>query len=457
MGAWIGSPMSRFGLATGYIYRPSPEPSTIFNVMDYDAVGDGITDDSAAINTANDLADVGDTVYFPPGIYKHANGLVFRDGVSYLGAGIYQQQSPNGGTWLKCSVTWGSHVTVKDMLIGSNDAGATTKFTPVKRGDSAAGSDTNANGSHSVLFNFVRFKGGSDSGAHLIELAGNCSSNSSGGWAGSIRTIDMYDTEWRDCEFERPQDGTTEVAGLPIAGCGSILSIWHDCRSGGAQIHDLTFRRCHFGVKNSRAGLSGNARYGIGNTLLFQPGPPEHSIGGPRPSDETMVLPANADAVYGWGPDWDSDIVDHGMYGITFEDCVVEWANWVGFNPCDYARSYSIWRWNDLNRPGSETTAMSGVSSAAAGWGNPPGSHWVDIPAEMWIRNVTTTRCYFKTTTRYELGYDSVNLASVGVVPKEYGEDASDTGTFTNDDRPHTAIFTSDWTSAYTVSPFDPA
>ena len=40
-----------------------------FNVRNYGAVGDGVTDDRAAIHAARDAAGVGGTLYFPPGTY----------------------------------------------------------------------------------------------------------------------------------------------------------------------------------------------------------------------------------------------------------------------------------------------------------------------------------------------------------------------------------------------------
>ncbi|MEI7439276.1 MAG: right-handed parallel beta-helix repeat-containing protein [Thermoleophilia bacterium] len=46
-----------------------PERLTTFNVRNYGAVGDGITDDTAAIHAARDAAGVGGSVVFPPGTY----------------------------------------------------------------------------------------------------------------------------------------------------------------------------------------------------------------------------------------------------------------------------------------------------------------------------------------------------------------------------------------------------
>ena len=61
----------------------------VFNVKDYGAVGDGVTDDSAAIQAAIDAAEVdGGSVYFPAGDYNVTATLTLQaDGVRLVGAG----------------------------------------------------------------------------------------------------------------------------------------------------------------------------------------------------------------------------------------------------------------------------------------------------------------------------------------------------------------------------------
>jgi hypothetical protein len=60
-----------------------------FNVKDYGAVGDGVTDDTAAIQTAIDAAAAagGGDVYFPPGIFVLSSTQVAVGHVRILGAG----------------------------------------------------------------------------------------------------------------------------------------------------------------------------------------------------------------------------------------------------------------------------------------------------------------------------------------------------------------------------------
>lgn len=70
-------------------------PVTTINVKDYGAVGDGITDDSAAIKAAQAALTSGQRLYFPEGSYRFA------------------QQNPagNAAVLLKGSPTspWSSH------------------------------------------------------------------------------------------------------------------------------------------------------------------------------------------------------------------------------------------------------------------------------------------------------------------------------------------------------------
>lgn len=76
----------------------------VANVKDFGAIGDGITDDTAAIQNAINIVNIngGGTVFFPPGVYgingengpfsvfnpSHGGGIELKDGVRLLGSGI---------------------------------------------------------------------------------------------------------------------------------------------------------------------------------------------------------------------------------------------------------------------------------------------------------------------------------------------------------------------------------
>jgi hypothetical protein len=65
----------------------SVQPPNSINVRDYGAVGNGSTDDTAALQAAfNAAATSGKTVWLPPGTYNHG-GLLDANGINVVGAG----------------------------------------------------------------------------------------------------------------------------------------------------------------------------------------------------------------------------------------------------------------------------------------------------------------------------------------------------------------------------------
>lgn len=58
----------------------------VFNVKDYGAIGDGSTDDTAAIQSAITASVQGSTIYFPPGTYLVSNTISLRKSRFYVGA-----------------------------------------------------------------------------------------------------------------------------------------------------------------------------------------------------------------------------------------------------------------------------------------------------------------------------------------------------------------------------------
>lgn len=60
----------------------------VFNVKDYGATGDGVTDDTAAIEAAITAAPAGTTVFFPAGVYLVSSPVRLRGGLSYVGEGL---------------------------------------------------------------------------------------------------------------------------------------------------------------------------------------------------------------------------------------------------------------------------------------------------------------------------------------------------------------------------------
>ena len=416
-----------FQFSTGYQPPPSGKVHTV------------AAHTTAALASALAASSVGDTIAFPDkGIYPLPTNFVFPEGRTYVAKGIYDQNGGASGTWLQGTgiITWGASVTLgtslsTGFLLGKSGA----LMRPSSRGASGspAGSDTHTNGAHDCAFNGVRFMGG---GVSLLDLSNNYTNT----WASVVQKCDMIHHVWTDCEFEAPLGGSSTTS-------GGLFNIWWDQRSGGSQVHDLLFNRCHLGVKNA------NGVTGIARSLLFQPTPSASSSGnGPTKAGGSVVTPANINASFNWAQ------VDHGAYNVAFVDCLHEapGCNWspqthgYAMDICDSARAYSTWQGSKLGY------ADSGLS---IGWGNPPGSHWVDIPTANWSDNFDFTRCYAKGgSTVFEMGRNCTVLNCGGISvghAGSYGNTQS--GSFSNSNRPHTALFPADWVGSYNASPYDPA
>jgi hypothetical protein len=85
---------------------PQVKATPVNNVRDFGAVGDGVTDDTNAIqNAANNAAATGKGVFFPAGTYLHAEPITFS-GVSVTGVGA--------GSILVANNVNGSAITLTD-------------------------------------------------------------------------------------------------------------------------------------------------------------------------------------------------------------------------------------------------------------------------------------------------------------------------------------------------------
>lgn len=62
------------------------ETKTVFNVKDYGAKGDDVTNDTAAINAAIAACPEGGTIYFPAGIYRVSSPIVLKRNRTYRGS-----------------------------------------------------------------------------------------------------------------------------------------------------------------------------------------------------------------------------------------------------------------------------------------------------------------------------------------------------------------------------------
>jgi hypothetical protein len=93
------------------------------SVKDFGAVGDGVTDDSAAIQAAINACEKGQTLYIPAGVYKHT-GLTVAKSIKIVGdlpPHMFDNDSfnaLNGGTRLWQSAQTGNNITVQPPDLG---------------------------------------------------------------------------------------------------------------------------------------------------------------------------------------------------------------------------------------------------------------------------------------------------------------------------------------------------
>ena len=102
----------------------------VVNVLDYDAVGDGVADDTDAIDAANTAAAAnpyGATVYFPAGVYKTTAEISIPNQVSWLGEG-YPQTNTAGTVWDNGAVIYKAHDTDAVSMKSNNNAGMITNI-----------------------------------------------------------------------------------------------------------------------------------------------------------------------------------------------------------------------------------------------------------------------------------------------------------------------------------------
>lgn len=76
-----------------------------FNVKDYGALGDGVTNDSAAISSANAALTIagGGVLYFPPGVYKTSGGFTLSVPCLVLGGGMGNIDGSGAVTQINCT------------------------------------------------------------------------------------------------------------------------------------------------------------------------------------------------------------------------------------------------------------------------------------------------------------------------------------------------------------------
>ena len=236
--------------------------------------------------------------------------MTIPDGVNVTGAGIDK-------TRLAFSIRFGSHSSI----------GGPSPSAGLRIGNT--GTSSNRGGAHDTVFQWVRFRGGS--GGNSVLFLGSWDRYTSATWpladGGSGNAYDpptsrAGTSRFKDCEWERPQNSN---AHYQAGGDGDCVSIWGNNLAGETRIHDVTFERCHFGVKNGAAGSEG---YGSGRVaVIIQTVPHEYLYRPDRPSayfikDWSLFAQNNAD--------------------FLFSECVFEQSFWCTANPCDHGRAWAV-------------------------------------------------------------------------------------------------------------------
>ena len=194
----------RAGMSTAPAFQ-----SMTINVKEFGATGDGISDDTRAINDALSALKAGQTLHFPLGAYKYAGpSITPPDGVSLTGDDTGSRRSH-----IMAGIVFGSDQRYRNLLFG-------------KYGYLGLTHKNNHTSTHTVFEN-CRFRGGGPNGSYWHAVAQ---------FGGKSFHRNLSHVAFNHCEFERNLGDWIS----PTAPQNTV-SLWEDNRAGYSHIEYLTF------------------------------------------------------------------------------------------------------------------------------------------------------------------------------------------------------------------------
>jgi len=233
--AWVGTrdagatPTGESPPAARAVSIAGVKLSRLVNVRAKGAVGNGTTNDTAALRSALSAAVEKHTgIYVPRGVYRISR-LDLPDGVVVAGAS-------RSKTWLKGGLTFGSHTTICDLKIG--DRGVSLR---------------NRRGATYTTFVRCRLRGGGGAGTDApVVMLGGASGNNS-----------LNHVTFRSCQVERNLGAENWSRNAYGRGFNNI-TVHENAAPGGSHIGYLRFIGCRVGVSNGSGGHdTGSPRAGI--------------------------------------------------------------------------------------------------------------------------------------------------------------------------------------------------
>lgn len=274
-----------------YTYQGTeiPTASEFVSVKDYGAVGNGVTDDAAAIQSAlTALKDTGGIIFFPHGTYLIKTSLVFYSNQTLWfesGATLLQGAAINNLLRTYCESTWTGYTGTHDVLIygGTFDGGAYetnntligtahAKNITIERCTTKNGYGTwhniEINASYNVKIKDCDFEGSRKTGSNG-EMLQIDSASASGvyPWDGTnydgtvSQYIDIEGCIFHDDTVSPAIGNHTNAANqyICIRGCifngltGSRGAVNFTSSVGNVDIHDNTFNGCTTGIGSGGA------------------------------------------------------------------------------------------------------------------------------------------------------------------------------------------------------------